>query len=65
MTVSDSLQVVYVVTEQVVENYAPILRHLCVGMIDEAINVTIVSTTSRLEDLFVGPVNIVYHKHRR
>jgi len=65
MPQTDPLQVVYVVTDQVVDKYASILKHLCVGMIDEAINITIVAATRRLEEFFVGPVNIIQHQLRR
>ena len=65
MSQTESLPVLHVVTDQVVAIYAPLLRHLCVGLIDEAVNVTMVAATTKLDRLFVGPVNIIQHKPQR
>lgn len=44
------------------QRFAPVLRHLAVGLADEAVEVRILSADPRLESMSLGPVQTVLHQ---
>lgn len=44
------------------DRFAAILRHLCVGLVDQSIPLRIVGTDPRIESLRLGPVQAVLHR---
>ncbi len=45
----------------VLDRFGRVLRHLIVGLVDQAISLRLVSTDSRIESLTLGPVQTVVH----
>jgi len=59
---SDYLHVCLVVDEECLERFEPVVRQLCVGLIDEAILTTIVGPrVPAVEALAMGPVRLCLH----
>jgi len=46
----------------VLDRFGRVLRHLIVGLVDQAISLRLVSTDSRIESLTLGPVQTVVHE---
>jgi glycosyltransferase involved in cell wall biosynthesis len=55
------LDVVICIDDEVYSRYRAVLQHLCVGLIDHAASVRVVSSTPRAESLSLGPIQAVIH----
>jgi len=56
---SNAPDVVLCVDGESVEHWKPVLRHLCVGLIDQAIQVRLLSSHTGIESLTLGPVQAI------
>lgn len=58
------LHVAIVVGDRAARDYAAVVRHLCIGMLDEAIQLTVVSTTDQIGSAVVGPVEVLSYRRK-
>ena len=56
------LSVVLCVDGEVFERFGRILRHLAVGLVDQAVRTRLVGSDPRIEDLALGPIQTVLHQ---
>ncbi len=57
-----ALSVALCVDGEVLQRLGRVLRHLAVGLVDQAIRTRLVSTDARIEDLALGPIQTVVHQ---
>src|SRR5438094_4182986 len=53
------IEVLMVVDDDVIDRFGCVLRHLCVGMLDEPVRMTVLTRSARNIDDSVGPARVV------
>ncbi|MCP4246440.1 MAG: hypothetical protein GY778_05265, partial [bacterium] len=62
----EPLRVLMVVDQDILDRLGSVVRHLCVGMLDEPVRVTVLSRTPlAVPGDSIGPARVVYPRRRR